>query len=96
MRAGLLIALVLMSVGILVRAAAGGAAHPVRLTQLLSVPAPGDQLLMAGALVLALTPAAQVVVVLVGWLRIRDFRYAAVAAAVIGMIVLGMVLGIRG
>ncbi len=95
MRAGLLVASLLMSLGIIIRAAAGGAAHPVRFSQLLSAPAPGDQLLMAGALVLALTPAAQVLVVLAGWLRIRDFRYSAVAAAVIGMILLGVLLGGR-
>ena len=96
MQVGLAIASLLLGVGIALRATAGGAAEPVRFTQLLSVSAPGDQLLMAGALVLALTPAAQVIVVLAGWLRIGDFRYAAVAAVVIAMILLGMLLGIRG
>lgn len=96
MRTGLAVAGLLLVAGLIVRTMAGGAAHPVRFTQLLSTPEPGDALLMAGALVLALTPAVQVIAVLVGWLRVHDYRYSAVAATVIGLIALSMLLGISG
>jgi uncharacterized membrane protein len=93
-RAGMAVALLLMAVGLVVRAIEGGAAHAVRFTDLLSAPTPGDQLLMAGVLVLALTPAAQVVALLLSWLRLRDYRYSAVAAVVVGLIALSVLLGV--
>lgn len=93
MRGGLLIAMALMVAGLAVHVVNGGQAHPVRLTQLLSTPSLGDQIVMAGALVLAVTPAVQILVLLVDWLRIRDYRYTIVAAAVVVMLTLGAFLG---
>lgn len=94
LRAGLALSLLLLGSGVLLRAFAGGPAHAVTLTQLLSDPSLGDRVLMAGALVLALTPVAQIVVLLVAWWRLRDYRYAAVAATVIALLAAGAMLGI--
>lgn len=71
----------------------GGESRAVAYTELLSTPSLGDRVLMVGALVLALTPATQVLVLLVSWWRLRDYRYAAVAATVTAMLVAGAVLG---
>ncbi len=93
MRVGLAIAFVLMAIGLVVHLANGGDARAVTFRQVLSAPRLGDKILMAGALVLAVTPAIQILVLLVDWLRIRDYRYAAVAAAVIVMLAIGALLG---
>lgn len=92
-RGGLVISLLLMCAGTLLHLAAGGDSRAVAYTELLSTPDFGDRVLMVGTLVLALTPATQVLVLLVSWWRLRDYRYAAVAATVVAMLLAGAVLG---
>ncbi len=94
MRGGLAIAAGLLVVGALIELMTGAPADAVRVTQVLSDPRIGDRVLMLGVLVLALTPIAQVVVLLLDWLRLRDYRYAAVAGGVIGLLAAGVVLGL--
>lgn len=94
LRAGLALSLLLLGSGVLLRAFAGGPAHAETLTQVLTDPSLADRLLMAGALILALTPVAQIVVLLVAWWRLRDYRYAAVAATVIALLAAGALAGI--
>jgi uncharacterized membrane protein len=96
MRAGLAVAFSLLVIGTLILALEGAAADAVRATQLLSGPSIGDRVLMLGVLVLALTPAVQVLVLVIGWWRMRDYRYAAVAGAVMALLAAAVVLGIAG
>jgi uncharacterized membrane protein len=92
-RTGLAVSLALMGIGALLHFATGDDAQAVAYTELLTTPNLGDRVLMVGTLVLALTPAAQILVLLASWWRLRDYRYAAVAATVIAMLVIGAVLG---
>lgn len=94
LRGGLVVSLSLLAIGALLRAVAGGPAHAVTLTGLLADPSLGDRVLMLGVLVLALTPVAQIVALLVAWWRLRDYRYAAVAGTVIALLVAGAMAGV--
>jgi uncharacterized membrane protein len=96
MRGGLAIAAVLLIIGSLLELLTGAPADAVRATQLLSDPRIGDRVLMLGVLVLALTPILQVLVLLVGWIRVHDYRYAAVAAGVIALLAAGIAIGMAG
>jgi hypothetical protein len=96
MRAGLAIAFSLLVIGTLIQALEGATADAVRATQLLSDPSIGDRVLLLGVLILALTPAAQVLVLVIGWWRMRDYRYAVVAAAVMALLAAAVVLGVAG
>jgi uncharacterized membrane protein len=96
MRGGLGIAAVLLIIGSLLELLTGAPADAVRATQLLSDPRIGDRVLMLGVLVLALTPILQVLVLLVGWIRVHDYRYAAVAGGVIALLAAGIAIGMAG
>jgi hypothetical protein len=93
MRGGLVVSLALLLAGTAIRALAGGPAEAMRFTALVGSSDPGDRALLLGALVLALTPMAQVASLLIGWARERDYRFAIVAAGVIMLLILGAVLG---
>lgn len=67
------------SVSRIVRAAAGG---------------DGVALLDLGLLMLILTPVLRVAVLAIGWAVERDWRFAAVAVAVLGLLGLGFVMGL--
>ena len=92
-RAGLAIAFVLLAAGSLIHAVEGGGAHVARYGSLLATPSLGDQVLMLGFLVLAATPAFQVLALVISWLRVRDYRFAFVAALVVAMLAVGALLG---
>lgn len=93
MRAGLVASLALFIAGLAIRSAAGGPADALRFTALLGSTDLGDRLLLLGSLVLALTPAVQVASILLGWWRIRDHRFALVAAGVLGLLAVGFLAG---
>jgi len=93
MRLGLVISLALLLAGTAIRVLAGGPAEAERFTALVGSTDLGDRILLLGALVLALTPAAQVASLLVGWAHERDYRFAIVAAGVIMLLILGAILG---
>jgi uncharacterized membrane protein YqjE len=93
-RIGLTLAFALLSLGTLIEVASGAHADAVRYGQLLSDPSVGDRVLLLGVLALALTPVAQVTMLLVRWWRQRDYRYAAVAAAVIALLAVAAGTGI--
>jgi hypothetical protein len=93
MRAGLVLSLGLLLAGTVIKVLAGGPAEALRFGALLGSSDPGDRVLLLGALVLALTPMAQVASLLVSWTRARDFRFALVAAGVMMLLILGAFLG---
>jgi uncharacterized membrane protein len=50
---------------------------------------------VAGFLILLATPGLRIIVAGIQFLREKDYRYAAVSAGVLGIIVLAFVLGVR-
>lgn len=68
------------SIAVLVERAAGG---------------DGVALLNLGVVLLILTPAGRVAILSMGWLLERDWRFAAVALAVLGLLVFSMLTGVR-
>jgi uncharacterized membrane protein len=54
-----------------------------------------EKLTVAGFLILLATPGLRIVVAGIQFLRERDYRYAAVSAGVLAIIVLAFVLGVR-
>ncbi len=92
MRVGLAVAFALMVVGIVWHLIAGAPIEPMRLRALGDADA-AAQVLTAGVLVLAVTPAVQLVVLAVDWWRRGDRRYALVAVAVLVVLAGGVLLG---
>ncbi|MGZ4108119.1 MAG: DUF1634 domain-containing protein, partial [Actinomycetota bacterium] len=70
-------------------------AHPLHLRQVPAALAAGrpSAVLLLGVLVLALTPLLRVLTLVIGFLREGDRRFAAVAAGVACLLLVGMVLG---
>ncbi len=95
LRAGLGLAVLLMTAGLaaeLLRGQLSG--EPFQLRELAASTAPPGQRLMGlGILVLALTPAVRVLALLVLWSQERDWRFVAVALAVIATLGAAMALG---
>ena len=90
------LALVLLALGSTIRATEDPSVRAVRLGETFTTPHLGDRILMVGALVLAATPAIQIVTLMVSWWRIGDRRYAAVAGGVLLVLGLGLLLGTAG
>lgn len=93
MRAGLAGAFVTMVVGLVIHLVSGRPASAVRFSTFTSSGELGDRVLMVGALILAATPAVQIVVLAVQWWREGDRRFALVAVAVVAALVLGVLVG---
>jgi len=95
LRAGLGLAVLLMSAGLaaeLLRGQLSG--ESLQLRELASSAAPiGQRLMGLGILVLALTPAVRVLALLVLWTQERDWRFVAVALAVIATLGAATALG---
>lgn len=96
LRVGVAIATILMLVGVTMAGfKARLRAHPVRLGQLASRLGQGhpSAFMELGILVLLATPIVRVLLLAVGWSVARDWRFAAVAAAVALLLATGIVLG---
>lgn len=95
LRIGLTLATVLMAIGLVVQLASGGRVSiPVRLFDVAASGLPlGERLMAIGIVVLAFTPAFRVLALLGLWSRERDYRFAAVAVAVVLTLVLAIVAG---
>jgi hypothetical protein len=48
-----------------------------------------------GLILLMATPVARVIVLMVGWLAEREYRFALVALAVLGLLSVGVLLGVQ-
>lgn len=93
LRAGLAVSAGSMTVGLSWAVAAGRlAALPLRLGELDGSRA-GALLMGIGLIVLALTPAARVVALVIDFSIERDWRFAAVAAGVAALLSIGIALG---
>ncbi len=96
LRVGLGLSVTLMVLGLAVTLARGehGEAQAVRLGDLLSRDIdPGLALTASGILVLALTPAFRVLALVGLWWRERDYRFVAVALAVMATLGASVLLG---
>jgi len=93
---GLGIAAAFMLAGLIVELAAGGHhSEPVKLNDIFHASLGlGERLMALGVLVLAMTPAMRVLMLVVLWLRERDWRYVAIACTVV--VTLGFALALGG
>jgi hypothetical protein len=55
----------------------------------------GAAITRLGLILLMATPVARVIVLIVGWVAEREFRFALVALAVLGLLSLGVLLGVQ-
>lgn len=95
LRAGLALSVALMSSGLALWIGKGTRLAPSTTpAQLLGDLDPGHRLMLAGLLLLALTPALRVIALLVLWLRERAWRFAGTAALV--LLLLGIALWAGG
>jgi uncharacterized membrane protein len=86
----------LMSSGLIIWLIDGRrAAPPVTPDQLVSEIHLGDRLMMAGIMLLAITPVLTVVSLFALWLRERAWRFAAASALVLSLLALALWLGGR-
>jgi Protein of unknown function (DUF1634) len=94
LRTGLLVSVATMATGLAWALFIGHRfAAPIRLGSLLSDGTGPDRVTAVGVLVLALTPAARVVTLLVLWARERDWRYVGVGVTVVAVLGLAMLVG---
>lgn len=94
LRAGLVLSIGLMTVGLVIKLASGDHANSaVKLFDLAGAPSTGDALMGVGIAVLGLTPALRVVVLAAIWAHQRDWRFVAVAGAVVATLVVAALLG---
>jgi uncharacterized membrane protein len=96
LRAGLTVAAALMALGLFMAVLGGRfTAHPVTFDQVASLLRRGrpSGYMTAGLLVLLATPIARVLALIVGFSIARDWRFVAVATAVAGLLVLGLLVG---
>ncbi len=94
LRGGLVIAIVLMSAGLVVKLASGD--HRDQTVELLGLhhaPSLGDAIMGAGILALGLTPALRVIVLAAVWIHERDWRFVGVALAVVATLTTAVLLG---
>lgn len=95
LRTGLAAALALLLAGLVLQLASGDdRAVPVRMFDLLAPPTVGERLMAVGVLVLALTPAAGVLSVVLSWVRERDRRFVGVGALVVAVLVGAVLVGL--
>ncbi|MCC6526731.1 MAG: DUF1634 domain-containing protein [Polyangiaceae bacterium] len=94
LRAGLVIASSLMAAGVTVHLVSGQAQAPgVPLFSIFAERDPGALLTALGVVVLGMTPMVRVIALLAIWTRERDWKFAAVALAVVVVLVIAVVLG---
>lgn len=94
LRAGLVVASLLMVAGVLGKALTTDASTPaLELRRLLTPPTAADGLLSGGVLVLAATPFVRVLVLAAVWARIRDWRFVITAGVVLALLVAATLLG---
>lgn len=97
LRVGLSVALVLLVVGLVVELASGDhRGTPVRMLDLFAAHTAGQVILGLGVLVLALTPVAGVVTVVIGWIRERDRVFVGVGLVVVVVLAVAVVVGLAG
>ncbi len=94
LRTGLVVSIVLMIVGLVVKLASGDHdAGVVLLLDLHHAPSLGDALMGAGIAALGATPALRVLVLAGVWTHERDWRFVAVAVAVVATLTAAVLLG---
>lgn len=94
LRAGLVVAVVLMAVGLAMKIASGSHhSSEVKLFSLGDAGSSADLLMALGVLTLALTPAFRVIALVVLWARERDWRFVGVALAVIVTLSVAVLVG---
>jgi hypothetical protein len=92
-RGGATIAALLLALGTVVHAATDQHASPAYLDSVVSGRFNGEQVLVLGIVVLAITPAVQMAALIAGWWHLRDYRFALVATALAALISIAFVLG---
>lgn len=94
LRGGLIVSVILMAVGLGLEIASGSERSPaVELFAIGDAPSDGNRLMAIGLLVLAATPALRVLALLWMWIRERDWRFVAIAAAVVVTLAVSVVVG---
>lgn len=94
LQSGLVVASVLLFIGTALHAARGDTSAPaVKLFDVFRAPDLGIVLASLGVVVLGLTPMVRVVALVVLWIRDRDWRFVAVAFAVIVTLTAALVTG---
>ncbi|MGH9087886.1 MAG: DUF1634 domain-containing protein [Acidimicrobiales bacterium] len=96
LRTGLGCALALLLAGLAAQLASGDhAAVTVRMFDLFGPRRVGERIMAVGVLVLALTPAAGVLSVVVSWIRERDRPYVGVGLVVVAVLGGAVAVGLR-
>lgn len=94
LRYGLVLGIAAMALGLIIDLVEGDmAAVAVPLHSLLGVGSMGDRAMAVGILILALTPVARVVALVIVWWREHDRRFALVGLTVLAVLALGAFLG---
>lgn len=94
LRTGLALAMVLLLVGLVIQLASGhDDAIGVKMFDLLAPRPLGERIMAVGTLMLALTPAAGVLSVLVSWIRERDGVFVVVGLIVVGVLSAAVLIG---
>jgi len=94
LRAGLVVAVVLMAVGLAMKIVSGSRhSVGVKLFALGDAGSSADLVMALGVLALALTPAFRVIALVVLWSRERDWRFVGVALAVIVTLCVAVLVG---
>jgi uncharacterized membrane protein len=95
LQSGLALAVALLLLGLGLKLAAGDHRAPaVQLLEIFDAHLPlGDRVMALGALVLAATPVVRVLLLILLWVRERDWRFVAVAVAVLATLGLAVALG---
>jgi uncharacterized membrane protein len=96
LRFTLAVSVVLMTTGAVVWGSAGRRVAPaVTPDQLLGPLDAGSRLMLAGIVLLAITPVVEVLALLVLWVRERAWRFAATAALVLALLTTALWVGSR-
>ena len=77
-----------IAIGLIMPLLGGGGAH--------LMPGSGDRMVAAGIALLILLPVVRVALMLIAFIRERDFRFAAIAGLVLLIIVTGLIVGTHG
>lgn len=94
LRGGLIVAVILMGIGLGIEIASGTDQAPaVKLFEISAAQSTGNRLMAIGLLVLAATPALRVLALVWMWARERDWRFVAVAGAVVVTLVVSVFVG---
>jgi uncharacterized membrane protein len=82
-----------MSAGVMIWSSSGRTAPAVRPAQLVGSLDSGSRLMLAGIVLLAITPALEVLALVALWVRERAWRFAATAALVLLLLITALWLG---